>query len=157
MGVGDMRTGGAHAADPGEYSYVPLRNVSSAAGGGAVVDSEQTLDFLAFKTWWVRQELRVPPAALVAIWVSGESMEPTLHQGDVVLVDTTPVERITEGVYVLRMDRDLLIKRLQRLPGGLIEARSDNTAYAPFQFRTAQLGTSDLVIVGKAVWMGHKL
>lgn len=151
-----MRAGGARPPEPGEYSYVPLSNVSSAAGGGAVVDREQTLDFLAFKTWWVRQELRVPPSALVAIWVSGESMEPTLHQGDVVLVDTTPVETITEGVYVLRMDGHLLIKRLQLLPGGVVEAKSDNAAYSPFQFQSARLGT-DLVIVGKAVWLGHKL
>lgn len=44
-----------------------------------------------------------------------------------------------EGVYVLRMDSALLVKQLQRLPGGMIKVISRNPAYEPFTIKTAEL------------------
>ena len=86
-------------------------------------------------------------------------MEPTLRSGDVVLVDhrEKSVARIEEGVYVLRTDDSLLVKRLQLLPGGAFEAHSDNPAYHPFAFTTADIADGQVTIIGRVVWAGHQM
>ena len=61
---------------------VPRYEISASAGGGAAVYSEQIVDYLAFKTDWVRDHLRLPPEAIALINVTGDSMEPALSDGD---------------------------------------------------------------------------
>ena len=130
-GQGEVREATAQYAVPekellagDEYVYLPLYDVRAAAGGGAVVDREQVLDVLAFKSAWIRSELRATPADLYLIYVDGESMEPTLRPGDLILVDRSAVTR--DGIFVLRLDDGLLVKRLQRLPGNQVKVTSDN-------------------------------
>jgi phage repressor protein C with HTH and peptisase S24 domain len=58
-------------------------------------------------------------------------MEPTLSDGDEVLVDLGDAQsRLRDGIYVLRMDGALNVKRIAIEPKGrLISVISDNTAY----------------------------
>ena len=137
-----------------EYIFLPLYDVRAAAGGGALVDTEQLLDVLAFKSTWIRAELRANPANLYLIYVEGESMEPTLRPGDLILVDRS--EAIRDGIFVLRLDDGLLVKRLQRLPGNQVKVTSDNPAYEPF---TIDLGNPlpGLAVVGRVVWSGRRM
>src|SRR3546814_4813585 len=68
---------------------------------------------------------------LSIIHVHGESMEPTLRDGDEVLVDSSDQgSRLRDGIYVLRAVDALVVKRVTIQPGGrLITISSDNTAY----------------------------
>src|SRR3546814_8286883 len=68
---------------------------------------------------------------LSIIHVHGESMEPTLRDGDEVLVDSSDQgSRLRDGIYVLRADDALVVKRVTIQPGGrLITISNDNTAY----------------------------
>jgi len=95
----------------------------------------------AFERLAISQEairkMGLSPQNLSVISVSGDAMEPYLHEGDLVFVDlsmTIPVE----GVYVLRMDNALLTKRLQPLPNGLCEAHSFKPAYRSFTFKVGE-------------------
>lgn len=135
-----------------EYAAIPLYDVRAAAGGGFVVDSELVVDMLHFKKSWLRQRLSASPTDLHLIYVDGESMEPTLRPGEVILVDHRDTGPTRDGVYVLRMDGALMVKRLQRLPGGNINVTSDNTAYHPFTANVSQLNSNDFAIVGRVVW-----
>lgn len=140
-----------------EYALVPLYDVRAAAGHGAVVEEEQVTDSLAFKRQWIHQELHANPADLYLIYVDGESMEPTLRPGDVILVDRRSAQAVPrDGIYVLRMDGSLLVKRLQRLPGHQVRVTSDNPAYQPFALSLEQPG-DDLAIVGRVVWTGRRM
>jgi hypothetical protein len=51
------------------------------------------------------------PAQLSVIAVAGDSMSPTLYDGDEILVDQTP-RRWRDGVHVVRVGDSLLVKRL---------------------------------------------
>lgn len=137
-----------------EYVYLPLFNVRAAAGGGALVDTEQVLDVLAFKATWIRAELRANPASLYLIYVEGESMEPTLRPGDLILVDRSAA--IRDGIFVLRLDDGLLVKRLQRLPGNQVKVTSDNPAYEPFSIDLSK-APEGLSIIGRVVWSGRRM
>ena len=135
------------------YVYLPLYDVRAAAGHGKFVESEQLVDVLAFKEDWIRQELRARPDDLRLIYVEGDSMEPDLRAGDIVLLDHTDTLASREGVYVLRMDGALLVKSLQRLPGGIVKVNSRNPSYEAFTVKIADIEEPNgFAIIGRVVW-----
>lgn len=150
--------GRAQEAALGEdYALVPLYDVRAAAGHGAIVEHEQVVDWLAFKREWLRRELHARAADLYLIEVDGESMEPTLRPGDVILVDHRSAQAVPrDGIYVMRMDGSLLVKRLQRLPGRKVKVASDNNAYEPFELDIDAPG-EDVSIIGRVVWTGRRM
>lgn len=139
------------------FVSIPLYNVTAAAGGGILVDEEHLLDMLQFSEAWIRQVLRAAPADLYLIYVDGESMEPTLRSGDVLLLDRRATKPDREGVYIMRMNGMLLVKRLQALPGGIIKVTSDNSAYDAFTVRLAEMQEQDFAILGRVVWSGRRM
>lgn len=139
------------------FSLVPLYDVRASAGHGAILNQENILDYLAFKRDWLHRELGAIPSDLYLINVDGESMEPTLRSGDLILVDPRGAGEIPrDGVYVLRMDGTLLVKRLQRLPGRRVKVSSDNTAYESFELDLDHW-VDDLAIIGRVVWTGRRV
>nr|DAP64524.1 MAG TPA: Repressor protein CI [Caudoviricetes sp.] len=66
----------------------------------------------------------------------GDSMTGTYEDGDTLFVDIGVKSCQTDGIYIFEIDREIFIKRLQRLPKGKIEASSDNPAYKPFVIDT---------------------
>ena len=138
----------------GNFILVPRYDVAASAGGGSVVHSEQVVDHLAFKREWV-SSIGLQHDQLALISATGDSMEPTINDGDLLLVDTRTIDAITEGVYVLRMDDALLAKRLQyALDGGLI-VRSDNKIYQELKADKDQIQFLD--IIGRVVWTGGRM
>lgn len=150
-----------HAGEPPAPGYVqiPLYDlVAGASARGRVVESETVVDALAFKEEWIRQELHVSPRSLRLIHVSGDSMEPDLRAGDIILVDHTDTRASREGIYVIRMDDALLVKQLQRLPGGVVKVISRNPAYEAFNVSVASLESpSGFAIIGRVVWTCRRL
>lgn len=139
-----------------DYVSIPLYDVHAAAGSGTLVDEEHVVDVLHFKQEWIRAELRASPDDLYLIHVDGESMEPTLRPGDIILVDNRDQSQARDGIYVLRMNGTLLVKRLQRLPGGIIKVTSDNAAYSPFEINAENAGDG-FAIIGRVVWTGRRM
>jgi len=135
------------------YVQIPLYDVRAGAGRGKFVETEHVIDALAFKEDWIRHELRASPADLRLINVSGDSMEPDLRAGDIILIDHTDATATREGIYVIRMDGALLVKQLQRLPGGLVRVVSRNPAYEPFTVPVAKLeAPNGFAVIGRVVW-----
>lgn len=141
-----------HAGE--EYIFPPLYDGRSATGDGTLETRDGTVDVLAFKSSWICSELRAKPSNLYLVYVEGESMEPALRPGDLVLIDRSAT--IRDGFYVIRIGDGLLVKRLQRLPGSQVKATSDNPAYGPF---TIDLGLAPegVSIVGRVIWSGRKM
>lgn len=80
-------------------------------------------------------------------------MAPTLSDGDEILVDGSDAgRRLRDGLYVLRLDGVLLVKRLAVSPAG-VSILSDNPAYPGWT--DCDLG--DIDVVGRVVWMGRRL
>ncbi|MFH7243551.1 MAG: helix-turn-helix transcriptional regulator [Spirulina sp.] len=90
--------------------------------------------------------------------VVDESMEPTLKQGDLALVDTNhrDLETVSHGIYLLKLNDRLLIKRLQYIADNTLRVISDHPAYEAFSIQISG-SPSSLSLMGKVVWFGHKL
>ncbi|MEN9224523.1 MAG: helix-turn-helix transcriptional regulator [Thermostichus sp. HHBFW_bins_43] len=116
-----------------EYVYVPFVDVAASAGTGVLVREESIESVIGFERNWLRTYLKGSPAELSLIRVQGDSMSPTLEDGDLIFVERQAGEdNSREGIYVFQMDGDLLVKRLQRLPGSQIKVISDNPRFPPF-------------------------
>ncbi len=139
------------------FVAVPLYNdIHAAAGHGALVEHENADDALMFKEDWLRFELGAKASDLCLIRVSGDSMEPTLRGGDVILVNQQITRPDREGIYILRMGEMLLVKRLQAVPGGNLRVISDNAAFDSWVISLADLGV-EIAIIGRVVWSGRKM
>src|SRR3546814_13462521 len=77
-------------------------------------------------------------------------MAPTLDDGDDILVDGgDAAARLRDGIYVLRMDDVLMVKRIARAPGqGRISVISDNPTYRSWD----DLPMAAIKLVGRVVW-----
>ncbi len=144
------------AGEPGEgFVQIPRYEVVASAGGGAVIHSEQIVDHLSFKADWVRNALGVPVKDLALINVLGDSMEPTLSDGDLILIDMSTRRVKDNAVYVLQLNGTLLVKRIQRKLDGSVIVRSDNTIYEPETVNSEMLDS--LNIIGRVVWCGRRM
>lgn len=138
-----------------EYVLVPRYNVQVSAGGGALVESEQVVDHLAFKGEWIRSTMHLQPSDLVLITAMGDSMYPTIRQGDLLLLDKSQQEVRDDAIYVLRLNGGLIAKRLQKLFDGSIQIKSDNRVYDPQTVPMDRVG--ELTIIGRVVWIGGRV
>lgn len=82
-------------------------------------------------------------------------MEPTLHDRDQVMVDLGDgLSRLRDGIYVLRMDDTLNVKRIAIEPQGRrISVLSDNSAYPSWR----GLERRSINVVGRVLWFGRAL
>jgi len=150
----EFRTGRKETLADDEYVFLPLYDARTAAEKAAPSGGENLPDVLAFKNSWIRSNLNADPSDLCLAYVEGESMEPALRPGDLVLLNRSAT--IREGIYAIRIDDGLFVKRLQRLPGNQIKATSDNPAYGPFTIDLGQV-PAGISIVGRVVWAGRQM
>jgi len=129
--------------------WVPRLNVRAAAGTGAVVVEEEPSERVPFPMLLLRN-LRCNIKDLVLMEGVGDSMEPTLADGEPILVDGS-VNRIwRDSIYVLRFDDELVVKRVRRDLGGGMTVISDNPRYAPQKLAADEL--EHVSVVGEVVW-----
>lgn len=72
--------------------------------------------------------------AVKIVSAANDSMAPTIEPDDLLFVDTSTVEYLTEGVYLLVHDGHLICKRLSR-PGKDIVVSSDNPHYKSWNWK----------------------
>lgn len=137
-----------------EYMSIPHYNVQAAAGHGAINAREEQLKPLAFRRDWLNTR-HLSPANLVIVDVVGDSMEPYLKDRDLVLVDQSQTDIAGGKTYVLRMQDELYVKNLQRLPHGLVQVASFNQGFPPYQIDLKDEAL-DMSVIGRVVASMHE-
>ena len=155
FGVSEELLGGFGSAIAEEMVSIPRLDVGASAGHGSTADAEAAIGRIAFDPKWLRQICRGKSADLSFIRVEGDSMAPTLSDADDILVDRSDsAERLRDGIYVLRRDDSLLVKRLALNPmTRRVTIKSDNPAYP--EWPNCDPATMD--IIGRVVWAGRRL
>lgn len=142
-----------------EFAPVPVYDAALAAGTGQLNEGETVIAHLAFRRDWL-QRIGLSPAAALIARADGPSMEPTIHSGDMVLIDSAhtapPLHRRDSKdnrparIFALRDDGGARIKRVDLAAPGMLAILSDNTDFPP-EFRPV----SEVQIIGRVVWWGH--
>lgn len=145
----------ASAPGPGEaFTLVRRFDVTLAAGSGSAT-SDEVLDPMAFSTSWLETHIGTDKENLSVVQAKGDSMETTIQDGAMVLVDHTTEVIREDGIYAFRMDDSLFIKRVQtQLTGGVL-LLSDNKAY-PTQ-AVDDIQAAQFHILGRVRWVGNRL
>ena len=125
------------------------------AGPGTVVIEELGKPYIGFDEQWLKSLTSSSTAKLSIVRVEGDSMSPTLNAGDDVLVDLgDAADRLRDGIYVLRIDDALVVKRLALNPvGRRVTIQSDNPAYPDWP----DCGLDKINCVGRVIWAGRKI
>ncbi len=82
-------------------------------------------------------------------------MEGVLNNRDVILINHAD-NNADSGLFVLRVDGNLVVKRVQRVPGGKLGIFSANDAYPPFEVDMNKQ-TADFAVIGRVVWFGRQI
>ena len=141
--------------EPDEFISIPSVEVTASMGGGTIVANEVAIgEPYHFKSSWIAHRLRANPASLRIMHVEGDSMMPTLQDGDVVLVDLGRALPTPPGIFVLFDGMGLVAKRLEYIPNSdppCVRIISDNPFYTPYD-RTAD----EIKIIGRIRWFGRE-
>ena len=129
--------------------------VSVSAGPGAVAGQEYGKPYFAFDERWLKALTASSPPNLSIVRVEGDSMSPTLNDGDDILVDLGDCgDRMRDGIYVLRVDDALVVKRLALNPmGRRVTVQSDNPAYPDWP----DCDLDEINCIGRVIWSGRKV
>jgi len=136
----------AHQRD---YTEVPLREATGSMGGGSTETGDRTLSYLSFRTDWIRSKGN--PENMTVIRAFGESMEPTIADGSVVLIDEGRRQFVKNKIYYLRYNGQMYIKRLVDR-GGQLAIVADND---PNSYLIAD--ADDFEIIGRCIWAAREL
>ena len=141
--------------DPGGLVTVMRSPVRASAGPGAIPGAETGKPYFAFDARWLKALTGAAAGDLSMIRVEGDSMAPTLNDGDDILLDRGDAgDRLRDGIYVIRVDDALLVKRLAIHPlGRRITVQSDNPAYPDWP----DCGLDDIHCIGRVIWAGRKV
>lgn len=156
-GLGEVEGESPIVEDPDAvFVAIPSVAVRPAMGGGAVVEHEPANGRpYHFQRSWIRQKLRSDPATLRIMHVEGDSMTPTLHSGDIVLVDMARRSPTPPGIFVLHDGMGLVAKRLEYIPNSdppRIRIISDNPLYSPYEGLAEEINT-----VGRIRWFAREI
>ena len=138
-----------------EFVLIPHFRAEVSMGGGADCHSnDEIIGHLAFKNVWL-QKRRLNPKFLTIVDAVGDSMYPTINDGDVLLVDLRQKDPIDNRIFVIRMNQQLYAKRLHCRPGSKLVVHSDNPLSPAFDVDSAEHNGLD--IIGRVVWAGKDL
>jgi phage repressor protein C with HTH and peptisase S24 domain len=140
-----------------EFAMLRRLDVKASAGDGNLVFMETDKGRLAFRRDFLRH-IGVRESDAVLIYADGQSMEPKIPDGAVLLVDTSHREMSNNEIHVIRVDGEILVKRLRKEIGGGVWIVSDNPDKGRYpDILVTPEKENHIDIIGRVLWMGARL
>ncbi len=143
-----------YKGEPSTDDTVELEQIDLRYGlGGTYADGPIEVERRPFSREWLRSITSTAPRHLFWAIGDGDSMEPTIRSGEVILIDRSQdTPRLDDGIWAVTHGEIGMIKRLRHLPDGRVELHSDNHLVRP---QTAVDG--ELHVVGRVVAVVRRL
>ena len=135
-----------------DYIQIPWLEATASMGSGSLEVSKEIISHLSFRADWLLG--KGSPSKMAVINASGSSMEPTISDGSVVLIDESKITDLVNGkIYFVCYGEEIYLKRLKvDGQGRALALISDRDA--------SQLPLDPDIyfrILGRAIWTGKEL
>ena len=129
---------------------VPLVAARLAAGKGSLETEGDVLSYFSFRQDWLCRKGN--PDKMVLMKVCGDSMEPDIRHGDMVLVDQSKCQIYGHAIYAMGINEEIYIKQVETLPGGQLVLRSRNPEYSPISVDLHGDLADSVRVIGRVIW-----
>lgn len=146
-----LTTGDQASSPSAGRIQVPFFDIEASAGPGIYPnENESPTGIVSIPSGLLQKSSR---RGLCAIQSKGDSMEPTIRNGSLLIVDRSD-QQIREGIFVVLRGDVLLVKRVQLRENNIVRLKSDNVQYEPEDIPLND--ASQIVrLVGRVIWSGH--
>ncbi len=135
-----------------DFVLIPIARNHLSPSGEIELTGEGKVQ-LAFRRDWLRRAGDLNPESLILLKVPDNTMDPTLLEGDMVLVDQSKKTVEIDSLYALKFENRILVRRLQIDPAsGEIIIIADNEKYHPLR-----INKEKLQVLGKLIWLGREI
>ena len=139
------------APDGVQTIYVPKVEARLSAGTGSLEVSDNIKGYFGFRSDWLHR--KGCPSQMVLMSITGDSMRPTLENGDLALVNLAQTDVVSGGIYAVGVDESVLVKRLDKRPGKIVLVSDNRDAYAPQELdMTDEIVRESLRVIGRVLW-----
>lgn len=151
----DLATGRNLATDLAGFVPIPRFEIRASAGGGQLaLPEDPTPEIMMLRENWLRS-IGVAPRNAEFLEATGDSMQDTIFDGDLLLIDRGYGEVVNGKIYVLVVSNLIVVKRLQVLTFGGLLLISDNPKYKEEIVKQSEM--DDLQIQGRVAWYGRAI
>jgi phage repressor protein C with HTH and peptisase S24 domain len=132
---------------------IPEVDIAYSLGGGTLVDEFAETRMVPFRADWLARLTRGRDANVFLTAGRGDSMMPTILDGDDVLVNRSEnVINDQDRIWAVGYGELGMIKRVRRLPSGIFQLNSDNPSVS-----SIDATEDELFIVGRVIWIGRRI
>lgn len=136
-----------------DLAIVPEIDLGYSMGGGTILESYEQIGIVPFSRSWLRSITSGSFGDLFVARGDGDSMEPTLKDGDIVLIDTTQKTiRHQDRIWAVAYGELGMIKRVRRTPNGSYLLMSDNLSVTPIECID-----DEMAVIGRVCWIGRRI
>ncbi|MCZ4340155.1 helix-turn-helix transcriptional regulator [Sphingomonadaceae bacterium G21617-S1] len=134
-------------------AMIPELSIGYSMGGGNFLTDYEQTGVRVFDRDWLRGVAKGAYQDLFVARGEGDSMEPTLRDGDAVLIDTSQKDiRQQDRIWAVSYGDLGMIKRVRRLPGGTYHLLSDNPAVTP-----VTAADDEMHVIGRVIWIARTI
>ena len=144
---GEVPAGRRNAID---LVMIPLVSARLAAGTGSLETSGDVLSYFSFRQDWLCRKGN--PDKMVLMKVCGDSMEPDIRHGDMVLIDQSKNQIFGHAIYAMGINEEIYIKQVETFPGGQLVLRSRNPDYSPIHVDLHGDLAATVRVIGRVIW-----
>lgn len=126
---------------------VPVLNQQLSAGKGDILPESDEIKGLVEVPGFLREY----KDHIACLYVHGDSMQPTLNNGDMVVCSSLGWDK-SEGLYAIKLNGNGYVKRLQ-VGNGKIIIHSDNPKYSPIE---EPINSDNFEVIGKVLMIMKK-
>ena len=127
--------------DTRDFVFVPYRDFLPVGKASLSVCSGQELEDFSLRAEWIRTMLGMEPENLAMTVADTDSMEPTIHSGDILLLDLGVTAFAADAIYLFKRGDTHVLRRVQTLMDGTLLLKPDNAAYQEERLKGKEIGT----------------
>lgn len=136
-----------------DLAIVPELELGYSMGGGSVLTDYEHIGVVPFQRTWLKSLMRGHFDDLFVARGEGDSMQPTLLDGDFVLVDTSQKQiNKQDRIWCVSYGDLGMIKRVRKMPDGGYNILSDNPAVSPIHAYD-----DEMFVIGRVIWIGRRM